>query len=47
MRLGKFGLIKNVEDLNVAFINNSNGFVDNLISGKYDDNLLNERHIYI
>ena len=44
MALGKFGLIKN-EDLNVAFINNSNGFVDNLISGKYDDNLLNERHI--
>tara|TARA_B100001057_G_C22781266_1_gene923732 strand:+ start:502 stop:1293 length:792 start_codon:yes stop_codon:yes gene_type:complete len=45
MRLGKFGLIKNVEDLHVAFINNSKGFIDNLISGKYDDSLLNDRHI--
>lgn len=45
MRLGKFGLIKNVEELNVAFINDSKGFVDNLVSKKYDDSLLNDRHI--
>ena len=45
MLLGKFGLNKCVEDLNVAFINDKARFVDNLISGEYDDGLLNERHI--
>mgnify|MGYP001174799054 FL=1 len=43
LRLGKFSLFKNVEELEVEFLNSKNAFIENVISGEYDDSLLNEK----
>ena len=45
LRLGKFSLFKNVEELEVEFLNSKNAFIENVISGEYDDSLLNEKNI--